>query len=109
MLRVQAEASATEHLARTVLRLCDYSNTPLQTIAFATELLRARDPELAPMLDRLARAAQKLTAFSHALARYREAHIGSPGEESLEAATAAEQLFVSGVGRPGDRLPGRRT
>lgn len=106
MLRVQAEAAAAEHLARTVLRLCDYSNTPLQTIAFTTELLRARDPDLAPMLDRLGRAVQKLTAFSHALARYRETHTWSPGEESLEAATGARQLFVSGVGRRDDRHPG---
>jgi hypothetical protein len=109
MLRVQAEAAATEHLARTLLRLCDYSNTPLQTIALTTGLLRARDPELAPLLDRLARAVQKLTAFSQVLGRYREAHAWSPGEESLEAAAEAEQLFVIGVGRPGDHLPGRRT
>ena len=103
MLRVQAEAAAAEHLARTVLRLCDYSNTPLQTIAFTTELLRARDPALAPVLDRLGRAVQKLTAFSQAIARYRETHAWSPGEESLESATGARQLLVSGVGRRDDR------
>src|SRR5678815_50411 len=41
MLRVQVEAAAAEQLARTFLRLRDYTNTPIQTIAFTAELLRA--------------------------------------------------------------------
>jgi hypothetical protein len=38
MLRVQA--AAAERLARTFVRLSDYANTPIQSIAFTTELLR---------------------------------------------------------------------
>jgi len=95
MLRAQAEAAAAEQLARTFLRLCDYTNTPIQTITFTIDLLRAKDPRLGPALDRLARASRTLAEFSHALTRHRDAHTWSPGEESLEAATKVEQLFGS--------------
>jgi hypothetical protein len=85
MLRMQAEAAATEQLARTFVRLRDYTNTPIQTIAFTTELLRARNPDLKPILDRLERAVEKLTELSHALTSYANAHKWRPGEESLDA------------------------
>lgn len=95
MLRVQAEAAAAERLARTVLRLRDYTNTPVQTIVFTTELLRAKTHDLKPTLDRLERAAEKLTALSHALTSYENAHKWSPGDESLDATMIDEQLFGS--------------
>jgi hypothetical protein len=48
MLRLHAESAAAEQLAQTFLRLRDYANTPIQTIAFTTTLIarpasRARD------------------------------------------------------------------
>ena len=95
MLRVQAEAAATEQLARTFLRLRDYTNTPIQTIAFTTELLRAKGDDLKPILDRLERAVEKLAEFSHALTRYENAHRWSPGDESPGAMMMDEQLFGS--------------
>ena len=109
MLRVQAEAASAAELARTFLRLRDYTNTPLQTIVFTTELLRAKHDDLKPLLDRLERAVEKLTELSDALTRYENAHNWSPGEESLEEAMLDEQLFGSGIRRLDDRLPGRRT
>jgi hypothetical protein len=93
MLRVQAEAAAAEKLARTFLRLRDYTNTPIQTIVFTTELLRAKNHDLKPALDRLERAVEKLTELSHALNRYEKAHNWSQGEESLDATMVDEQLF----------------
>jgi hypothetical protein len=95
MLRVQAEAAAAEQLARTFLRLRDYTNTPIQTIAFTTELLRAKNHDLKPILDRLERAVEKLTELSRALTGYENAHKWSPGEESLDATMMDEQLFGS--------------
>src|SRR4030095_4124858 len=95
MLRVQAEAAAAEQLARTFLRLRDYSNTPIQTIAFTTELLRAKNYDLKPTIDRLERAVHKLTEFSRALSSYEKKHKWGPGEESLEATIMDEQLFGS--------------
>ncbi|HZJ33498.1 MAG TPA: hypothetical protein VFD21_18125 [Vicinamibacterales bacterium] len=85
MLRVQAEAAASERLARTFLRLSDYANTPIQTIAFATKLLRAKNrDDLTPILDRLERAVERLKELSDALTHYQKAHHWRPGEESLD-------------------------
>jgi hypothetical protein len=99
MLRMQAEAAAAERLARTFVRLSDYANTPIQSIAFTTELLRAKTNDLKPTLDRLERAVKKLTEFSHALTRYENAHKWSPGDESLDATMMEEQLFGRGPRR----------
>jgi hypothetical protein len=93
MLRVQAEAAATEQLARTFVRLRDYTNTPIQTIAFTTELLRAKTHDLTPTLDRLERAVERLTELSHALTDYEDAHRWRPGDESLDATMMDEQVF----------------
>ena len=95
MLRIQADAAAAERLARTFVRLSDYANTPIQTIAFTTELLRAKTHDLKPTLDRLERAVEKLTELSHALTRYENAHKWSPGDESLDATILDAQLFGS--------------
>jgi hypothetical protein len=95
MLRVQAEAAAAQQLARTFLRLRDYTNTPIQTIAFTTELLRAKHHDLKPVLDRLERAVDKLTELSDALTGYENAHKWSPGDESLDATMMDKQLFGS--------------
>jgi hypothetical protein len=100
MLRVQAEAAAAEQLARTFLRLRDYTNTPIQTIAFTTELLRAKHDDLKPVLDRLERAVDKLTELSHSLTNYENAHKWSPGDESLDATMMDEQVFGSEPRRP---------
>ena len=95
MLRVQAEAAAAAQVARTFLRLRNYTNTPIQTIAFTTELLRAKNHDLTRTLDRLERAVHKLTEFSRALSIYEKVHKWGPGEESLEATIVDEQLFGS--------------
>jgi len=95
MLRVQAEATASAQVARTFLRLRNYTNTPIQTIAFTTELLRAKNHDLKRTLDRLERAVHKLTEFSRALSIYEKVHKWGPGEESLEATIVDEQLFGS--------------
>jgi hypothetical protein len=93
MLRVQAEAAASAQLAATFLRLSDYANTPIQTIAFSTELLRAKNCEnAAPVLDRLKRSVDRLKELSDALSRYQKAHRWKPGEESLDATMVRRAL-----------------
>jgi hypothetical protein len=84
MVRMLAEAAANEQLARTFLRVRNYTNTPIQTIAFTTELLRAKTHDLKPILDRLERAVNKLTECSRLLGSYETAHKWNRGEESLE-------------------------
>jgi hypothetical protein len=93
MQRMQAEAAAAKQLALTFVRLRDYTNTPIQTIAFTTELLRATNRELKPILDRLERAVDKLTELSDAFTSYENAHKWSPGEESLDATILDKPLF----------------
>jgi hypothetical protein len=92
MLRLHAESAAAEDLAQTFLRLRDYANTPIQTIAFTTKLIRAQQPELGTLLERLERAVARLTELSRALTRYESTHKWSPGDESLDAGTLAERL-----------------
>lgn len=93
MLRVQAEAAASEHLAQTFLRLSDYANTPIQTIVFATKLLRAKNyDDIKPLVDRLERAVVRLKELSDALTRYQKTHHWSPGEESLDTTTIDKEL-----------------
>lgn len=95
MLRLQAEAAASDQLARTFLRLSDYANTPIQTIAFATELLRARNrDDLEPVLDRLTRAVKSLKELSETLTRQQKAHHWSPGEESLDSSLPRQTRHV---------------
>jgi hypothetical protein len=91
-LRLHAEAAAVEQLARIFLHLRDYANTPIQTIAFTTEWLRIRHPDLKPDLERLERAVERLMELSRALTRYEAEHRWHPGDESPDAATLAEQL-----------------
>jgi hypothetical protein len=93
MLRAQAEAIAAGQLARTLMRVRNYTNTPIQTIAFTTELLRAKTHDLKPILDRLERAVDKLTECSRLLGSYENAHTWSRGDESLEATMRNEQPF----------------
>jgi len=95
MLHAQAEAMAAGQLARTFLRVRNYTNTPIQTIAFTTELLRAKNHDLKPILDRLERAVDKLTECSRLLRSYENAHNWSRGEESLDATINDEHLFGS--------------
>jgi hypothetical protein len=90
MLRLQAEAAAAEEQARTFVRLRDYANTPIQTIAFKVELIRVRHPELKADLGCLQRAVERLMVLSRALNRYESGHQWSPGDESLDAATLTE-------------------
>ena len=94
MLRVQAEAAASEQLARAFLRLSDYANTPIQTIAFATKLLSTKNhDDLKPLVDRLERAVERMKELSDALTRYQRAHQWSPGDESLDATLVDKELF----------------
>ncbi len=70
LLRVQHEAASLERLARTLLAVRDYANTPLQTLVMTTELLSARHPELAPELRLQERALQRLRRLSALLTPY---------------------------------------
>ena len=103
MLRVQAEAASADELARTFLSLRDYANTPIQTIVFTTELLRARGHDLDPILDRLDRAVDRLRDLSRSLVRYENARSWRAGEESMDAHLPDEHERRSEQRRTGNR------
>ena len=70
MLRVRTESLATQRLARTFLALRDFTNTPLQTIELAANIVRKRCPDLAPVLDRVDRSIDRLYRLNHAFSVY---------------------------------------
>jgi hypothetical protein len=71
---MRSERAASERLARTFLTVRDFSNTPLQTIELASEVIRARDPDLAPVVDRIDRSVDRLFRLHHTFSAY-ESHL----------------------------------
>ena len=84
LLRMQHEAAALQQLARTLLAVRDYANTPLQTLVLTTELLSARHPELAEELELSGRALRRLRRLSTLLAPYESQVQWTQGEASLD-------------------------
>ena len=91
VLRLQAEATVAADVARGFLRLRDYANTPIQTIVFATELLRRRNPELEPILRRIDRATARLMEISRALKSYESMNSWNPGDRSSGRAAQSDR------------------
>jgi hypothetical protein len=85
LVRRQEEAVTLERLARALLAVRDLTNTPVQTIEFTAALLRARNPELGPALERLDRAIASLHELNHVLADYEADVEWHPGGESFDA------------------------
>lgn len=86
VLRLQAEATVAAQVARGFLRVRDYANTPIQTIVFATEVLRRRSPDLEPILACIDRATARLMELSRALRSYESMNDWSPNDESSNEA-----------------------
>ena len=61
---------ASERLARTPLALRDFTNTPLQTIELAANIVRQRCPDVAPVVDRIDRCIDRLYRLNHAFSVY---------------------------------------
>jgi hypothetical protein len=70
MLRIRTESIATQRLARTFLAMRDFTNTPLQTIELSAHILRARCPDMAPVLDRVDRSINRLYRLNRSLSVY---------------------------------------
>jgi hypothetical protein len=83
VLRLHADAVASERIARTFLHLRHAANTPIQTIVVAAELMRERYPDVPRLLRCIDRAAKRLIELSDVLTRYEAMHKWTPGDESL--------------------------
>ena len=91
VLRLQAETAVAAHVARGFLRLRDYANTPIQTIVFATEVLRRCNPDLEPILVCIDRATARLMELSRALRSYDSMNNWSPNDQSSNEAARTDQ------------------
>src|SRR5262249_10892574 len=79
------EAAALEKLARTLLAVRDFANTPLQTIEAATALARKQHPEVGEQLGTIERALARMRELNRVLSGH-EAHVRwQPGDESFDA------------------------
>jgi hypothetical protein len=85
LVRAQSEAAAAQKLARTLLAVRDFANTPIQTLELGTELIRQAHPELRPLLDRLDRSIARLMELNRLLLSYERHLRWSPGDESLDS------------------------
>jgi hypothetical protein len=85
LLRAQSEAAAAQELARTLLAVRDFANTPIQTLELGTDLIRRNHPELSPLLDRLDRSIARLMELNRLLLTYERHLKWAPGEESFDS------------------------
>jgi hypothetical protein len=74
LVRVTTEAASMRCFANLMVQARHLANTPLQTIANTTELMRAQHPEVRPQLERIQRSLDRLEHLTHLLAYY-EAHL----------------------------------
>ncbi len=89
-LDARAAAEAVAITARTFLAVRDLANTPLQTIEFTNALLRTRNPELLPLLDRIQRSLEKLRQLNSMLQQYEPKIEWKSGEESFDSVARLE-------------------
>jgi hypothetical protein len=84
LVRAQSEAAAAQQLARTLLAVRDFANSPIQTLELSTQLIRRRRPELSPVLDRLDRSIARLMELNRLLLSYERHLKWAPGDESFD-------------------------
>jgi len=85
VVRAQTQRVAMWTFARAVLAIRDLSNTPLQTITFASAAARLRYPEDGRLWDRIDRAAADIHALDARLREYERALNWGPGDESIDS------------------------
>jgi hypothetical protein len=85
LLEQEHEAAALQKLARALLAVRDFANTPLQTIEAATTLARLQHPEAAKQLEHIDRALDRLRGLNRVLAHHENHLRWQPGDESFDA------------------------
>jgi hypothetical protein len=95
VLRLQAGAAVSAEVARGFLRLRDYANTPIQTIVFATALLRRSNPDLEPILLHINRATARLMELSRALKSYESMNNWNPGDRPSDRVAPSDRAATA--------------
>jgi hypothetical protein len=79
-MKMRSDSAANAQMARTFLAVRDFTNTPLQTIELASEVIRTRDPSLGPVVDRIDRSVDRLFRLNQTFGSY-DAHLEWTAEE----------------------------
>ena len=87
LVRAHTEEQSMAAFARTMLAIRDLSNTPLQTIAFASAAARIEYPQATPALDRIDAALAEVKTIGGRLREYERALTWVADEESFDATT----------------------
>ena len=85
LVRAHTEEKSLAAFAKTMLAIRDLSNTPLQTIAFASAAARIEYPEATPALDRIDAALAEVKAIGERLREYEPVLTWVDDEESFDA------------------------
>ena len=85
LLEQEHEAAALEQLARALLAVRDFANTPLQTIEAAMTLARLKHPEAHEPLARIEHALERLRGLNRVLAHHEQHIRWEKGAESFDA------------------------
>jgi hypothetical protein len=85
--RSHAEKAILAGVARRVLAIRDLSNTPLQTIVFATAAARLAHPQVASYADRIDRAVAQIRAVDARFREYERQISWTRREESFDSAS----------------------
>jgi hypothetical protein len=90
LARAQQEAASLEQLARTLLAIRDFANTPLQTITSIADRITLQQPWLSADLAPLQRALGRLRELNQLLSHHESRLQWRPGEESFDARRVLE-------------------
>jgi GAF domain-containing protein len=82
---LEAESRALRRLTRVALAVKDMANSPLQTLTFDVELLARTSGVAEQILDRMARALDRLKELDAVLAHYTPSVELQPGDEAFDA------------------------
>ncbi|HEY2745881.1 MAG TPA: hypothetical protein VGL86_14695 [Polyangia bacterium] len=85
LVEEQKHAAALEQLARTLLAVRDFCNTPLQTIESATAVTRMHHPAAAADLERIERALGRLHELNEILSQHEQHLRWGKEDESFDA------------------------
>lgn len=84
VIRAHADAESSQRHARAMLAIRDLANTPLQTLANMTTLLRHRGTLSDEDLARIERSVARLTELEHATQPFEHGLEWDPGDESWD-------------------------
>jgi hypothetical protein len=94
LVRAQRDAEELVRVARLLLAVRDYANTPLQTLVLVMDTLRLKHPGFERELGAASRAVDRMRELNRLLSAIEARAATQPGDESFEAAREIEQVVL---------------